>query len=206
MRIAIYAIAAVALLSSPASAEPRAHSGFDAISASGRVEVEILAGPQFSVDVSGPRIERVLTRVEGATLRIETRNERGWGGHGRDARVRVTLPSLRALDVSAGAEVDARDVAAAAFALDASSGANVAIEGECQRLTLDVSSGANVRAGDFRCAHVRAEASSGANATVYAVEAISVDGSSGANVRWMGPANARAIELSSGASARRMNP
>lgn len=205
MRIAIGFVAAAALLTTPASAETRALSGFDSISASGRVEVEIVVGPQFSVDVTGPHIERVLTRVEGGNLRIETRNEHGWRGRGRDGLVRVTLPSLRALDVSAGAEVDARDIAASGFILDASSGGYVVIEGECQTLSLDLSSGANVRAGDLRCGEVRADASSGANATVYAVSTISVDASSGASLRWAGPAQLRHVDLSSGASARRLD-
>jgi len=202
MRVVLGLIAASALLVGAASAETRGLSGFDAVNASGRVEVEIVVGADYSVELTGPRVENVLTRVEGGRLEIETRRNRG-GGRGRDAHVRITMPSLRALDVAAGAVLTARDVNAGAFALGASSGAVVDVAGACESLALDISSGANVRAGNFRCTDVRAGASSGASATVFAAEAIAVDGSSGASVRWRGAADARRLDLSSGASARR---
>ena len=201
MRIVLGMIAASALLVSAASAETRALNGFDSVSAAGRVEVEIVIGQAFGVELTGPRVDNVITRVEGGRLEIETRNNRGnW--RGRDAHVRITMPSLRALDVAAGAAVNAREVSAAAFALDVSSGATADVTGACESLTLDISSGANVRAGDFRCGDVRADASSGASATVYAANAIAVDASSGASLRWRGEAQTRALDLSSGASAR----
>lgn len=203
MRIVLGLIAASALLVTAASAETRSLSGFESVSASGRVEVEIVVGPRFSVELTGPRVDNVITRVEGGRLEIETR--RNGHARGRDAHVRVTLPSLRGLDVSAGAAVSARDVTADAFLLDVSSGATANLAGACQTLTLDVSSGANVRAGDFRCGDVRADASSGANATFYAANAIHVDASSGASLRWSGPAQVLSVDLSSGASARRVD-
>jgi hypothetical protein len=205
MRIVLGLAAATALFATAASAETRPLSGFDSISASGRVEVEIVIGSQYSVEVTGPRVERVVTRVQGGELVIETRRHSGWGASGRDWHVRVTLPRLEGLDVSAGAEVNAREVNADRFHLDVSSGANVTVDGSCQVLTLDVSSGANLRAGGFRCGEVRADASSGANAAVYAARAISVDASSGASIRWSGEAQMRHVDISSGASARRTN-
>src|SRR5690606_42126863 len=98
----------------------------------------------------------------------------------------------------------ARASAAAAFAMDASSGALTDLAGPSGALTIDISSGANVRAGGFRCAEVRAEASSGASAIVHAADAIAVDASSGASVRWDGQARAHHIDLSSGGAARRL--
>jgi len=115
-------IAATALMSSAASAETRALSGFDSVSAAGRVSVEIVVGGAHSVEVTGPRIENIVTRVEGGELHIEPR--RNTRGRGRDAHVRITMPDLRGLDVAAGAEVDARQVSADTFLLDVSSGAS----------------------------------------------------------------------------------
>lgn len=201
MRVLLGMIAASALLVGVASAETRSLDGFESVSAAGRVEVEIVVGPQFSVELTGPRVDNVETRVVGGVLEIEPRNNRrGW--RGRDAHVRITMPSLRGLDVAAGAMLTARDVAATDFALDVSSGATADVAGTCESLVLDISSGANVRAGEFRCSNVRADASSGASATVYASNVIAVDGSSGASLRWRGAAQMRGLDLSSGASAR----
>ena len=202
MRVAL-GLAAAILLVSPASAETRALSGFESVSASGRVEVEIVIGSHYAVDLTGPRVDQVITRVVAGRLEIETRRQNG-PRRGRDAHVRITMPNLRALDISAGADVRARAIAAGAFAIDASSGALADITGSCGALTIDISSGANVRAGGFRCAEVRAEASSGASAIVHAADAIAVDASSGASVRWDGEARAHHIDLSSGGSARRL--
>lgn len=203
MRIALGLIAASLLLATPAHAETRALSGFESVSAAGRVEVEITIGAQYAVELTGPRTNQVITRVVNGQLEIETRRNSG-GWRGRDAHVRITMPALRALDVSAGAEVQARGVTAETFALDASSGAAADIAGTCTTMTLDISSGANVRAGDFRCGEVRADASSGASAIVHAASAIAIDASSGASVRWDGEARAHHIDLSSGGSARRL--
>lgn len=203
MRYILSAIAAAALMTGVANAETRDLTGFESVSAAGRVEVEIAIGSAYSVELVGPRVERVITRVRGGQLEIETRNE-GWRSRsGRDALIRITMPRLNGLDVSAGAEVTARDVSAARFLLDASSGGNVRLDGTCENLTLDVSSGAMVRASDFRCGEVSADASSGANASVFAEAVIDVDASSGASIRWAGPARMRNIDISSGASARR---
>lgn len=203
MRFVFGLVAASVVFVTPAFAETRALSGFESVSAAGRVEVEIAIGPQFSVELTGPRTDQVITRVIDGQLEIETRRNSGrW--RGRDAHVRITMPALRALDVSAGAEVHARGVSAETFALDASSGAAAQIAGTCTIMTLDISSGANVAAGDFRCEDVRADASSGASAIVHAANAIAVDASSGASVRWEGEARARHIDLSSGGSARRL--
>lgn len=201
MRLLLGMIAATFVLTGAANAETRNLQGFDMVSAAGRVEVEIVIGPEYSVELTGPRVDNVITRVEGGRLEIEPRtNRRGW--RGRDAHVRITMPSLRGLDVAAGAELTASAVAASDFALDVSSGGSVDVRGSCETLALDVSSGASVQAGDFRCASVRADASSGASATVYAANAIAVDGSSGASLRWRGGAQVRGLDLSSGASAR----
>ena len=204
MRIIIGMIAASALMAGAASAETRAHSGFTSVSAAGRVTVEIVVGPQYSVALTGPRVDNVITRVEGGELQIEPRQNRR-GGRARDAHVRITMPDLQGLDVAAGAEVDAREISADAFLLDVSSGASVDVAGRCGVLRLGISSGASARAQRLQCADVRADASSGANATVYASSSISVDGSSGASLRWAGDASVRSLDLSSGASARRLN-
>ncbi|HRP10588.1 MAG TPA: DUF2807 domain-containing protein [Terricaulis sp.] len=205
MRLMLATIVAAILTAGVANAETRALSGFDSVSAAGRVSVEIVVGPAYSVELTGPRVDNVVTRVEGGQLRIEPdRNRRGrWSG--RDAHVRITMPDLGGLDVAAGAEVDTRQVAADVFLLGVSSGASAQVAGRCGVLRLDISSGASARAQQLRCADVCAEASSGANATVYASSTISVDGSSGASLRWMGEASVRNLDLSSGASARRVN-
>lgn len=201
MRLIFAAIAASVLLTGAASGETRALSDFRSVDVSGNIEVQIVVGPQYAVEVTGPRVSNIVTRVTGGRLEIETiRHPRR--GPGRHALVRVSLPSLQSLDVSAGALVNAREVNADRFGVDVSSGASVELSGSCQTLRVDISSGATLRARGLRCADVQVDASSGANAAVHAENAISVDASSGASLRWAGGARARNIDLSSGGSAR----
>lgn len=192
-----YILAAAAFaFAAPAFAETRNLAGFDAVNASGRLSVQIEQGPGFVVDITGPRAERVEALVRNGVLVLATPHN--WFGFGQDANVRVTLPALRAIESSAGAEVVARDVQADALMLDASSGSSIDINGACRSLGVDSSSGAEVRALGLRCDNVAVDASSGADAAVFAQASADVEASSGADVRVAGPGRLGAVSLSSG--------
>ncbi len=192
-----YILAAAGLgLPTPAFAETRDLSGFDAIDASGRLSVQIEQGPQFAVEITGPRVERVEALVRNGVLVLATPHN--WFGFGQDANVRVTLPSLRAIESQAGVEVVARDIQAEALKLDASSGSSIDINGACRTLSVESSSGAEVRALGLRCDNVAVDASSGANAAVFAQTSADVDASSGADVRVEGEGRLGRVSLSSG--------
>lgn len=195
---AVLALAA----SSVAHAETRSLADFDRVSASGGTRVELSIGPSFSVDVEGRDGAQIVTRVASGRLIIEP--VRNWRIRGRrDALVRVSMPSLAALDASSGAEMSARGIVAGDLALEASSGAGVTIAGTCRDLSASASSGARINARDLSCESGSVDASSGADAAVTVSGVLNVDASSGASVVASGDAHIGDISLSSGGSLRR---
>ncbi|MBS0386563.1 MAG: DUF2807 domain-containing protein [Proteobacteria bacterium] len=183
---------------SPAQAEVRNLSGFDAIDASGSLNVEVAMGPQFSVQVEGSHPDRVLSSVSGNRLVLRTQHSWFSFNMGPTASVRVTMPSVRALQTSAGADLAAHGLRAEALSLAASSGSDLRADGACRSLRAAASSGADLRAGDLVCEAVDVSASSGSDATVNARVSADVNASSGADIRVRGGGKLGRVELSSG--------
>lgn len=193
-----------ALFSGSAGAETRSLAGFDRISASAGSEVEVTIGDTFTVNVDGPRPERVVTRVEGNRLIVEPVRNWGFQWHSTpSAIVRVTMPRLAGLDASSGAEISASRVAAEDLALAASSAGEIRVAGTCRNVRLDASSGAEVHAGDLHCATGSVDASSGAETWVWVDGVLNIDASSGADVNAKGSPRLGDISLSSGGALHR---
>ena len=202
MKIAFAAAAASIALIAVAAAAPRNVAGFSAVSARSGTDVEVTVGPAFSVDVSGRDADRIVTRVSGDTLIVETR--RGWSWRGRSqARVRVTMPHVDGLSASSGADLTVTGVNAAEIRLDASSGADLRVSGSCGRFRADASSGSDIHAQNLRCENGSADVSSGADIRIYASNRLDVDASSGGGVVAYGDPGIGDIDLSSGGSLRR---
>lgn len=185
-----------------AAAVPRDHTGFTQVSASAGTDVEVTVGSGFSVDVSGPGADRVVTRVLGDTLVVERR--RGWSfGPTPRALVRVTMPRVVGLSASSGSDLVATGVNGGNISLDSSSGADLRVSGRCATFVADASSGADIHAQDLRCENGSVDASSGADARVFASGRLNVDASSGGGVVAYGNPGIDNIDLSSGGSLRR---
>lgn len=202
MRLATTIAGLALVLATSASAESRDASGFDAISASAGVPVEVIVGPTFRVDVTGRDAARIETRVEGDTLIIRPRGTWHWGR--RDAEVQVTMPSVRELEASSGARIEAGQIDGGEIDLGASSGAQVRVAGSCAAVNADASSGANIDARNLRCGAGVVDVSSGAQVNVHVSGRLDVEASSGGEVRAAGSPELGNISLSSGGSLRRI--
>ena len=185
-----------------AFAAPRDVSGFTEVAANAGVDVAVTVGPGFSVDVSGPGADRVVTRISGRTLIVEYRNNWFWGPRPR-AAVRVTMPRVEGLSAASGANLVATGVNGGDIALESSSGADLRVSGRCASFTADASSGADIHAQGLRCESGSVEASSGADARVFASGRLDVEASSGGGVIAHGNPGIGNISLSSGGSLRR---
>ena len=199
--ILVGCVLAVASVGS-AMAAPRDHSGFTRVDASAGTDVEVAVGSGFSVDVSGPGADRVVTRVSGETLVVERRRGFSWGTTPR-ALVRVTMPRVTGLSASSGADLAATGVNGGDITLDSSSGADLRVSGRCETFVADVSSGADIHAQELRCENGSVDASSGADARVFASGRLNVDASSGGGVVAYGNPSIGNVDLSSGGSLRR---
>jgi hypothetical protein len=202
MRLILAGCAFVIAATGSAAAAPRQHSNFTRVEANAGVDVTVTVGGGYSVDVSGPGADRIVTRIDGGTLVVERQRGFHWGSPPR-AEIRVTMPSVEGLSASSGADLIVTGVNGGDVVLDSSSGADLRVSGRCGTFSADASSGADIHAQELRCENGSADASSGADARVYASGRLDVDASSGGGVIAYGNPSIGNVDLSSGGSLRR---
>jgi len=181
------AFAALAALGATASAAPREVSGFDSVRAQDAVRVDIVAGDQAGVDVSGPEADRVRTTLDGHTLVIAEIN-RPWFGRDRPvaATIRVTLPNVASIAGAKGATILAEGLRGGEVSLSASMGGELRVSGACQALTASASMGGVIRAEGFQCARATISASMGGEVRAFASQSYDASASMGGEIRVAG--------------------
>jgi len=198
----IVTTAAVGAGVNAAHAEERSFdlSGFNAVSASAGVDVDVRVGPDYEVtaETTAMGFERLELRVDGDEL-IISRKSRGFTWkRAPKITVDVTLPDLVSLDVSSGAGVDVSGVDATTFDVEVSSGGSAEVSGKCEKINANVSSGGDLEAETLECDSATIDASSGGAASVYASQSLIADASSGASIDVFGSPDKTSIDKSSG--------
>lgn len=198
-------------------------------------EVSVSSGISAVVEVGKPQavsaeattdalLDRLDVRVRDDKLEIAFKwDVLDWFftlGQMRTATVHVSAPQLKAVESSAGANVDAHAltgdnlrfavssgaslsadaIKAGHVTLDSSSGGNLTVSGSCDQLIANSSSGGNLAGTALSCANVNANASSGGHADVTATQSINANASSGGGITIHGKPAQTNINSSSGGS------
>ncbi|HYD87490.1 MAG TPA: DUF2807 domain-containing protein [Vitreimonas sp.] len=198
-RLAVTAVLAM-LMAGPAMAETRNHRGFDSVGAQDQIRVEITVGGEYAVDVSGRDAERVLTEVEGGTLKIRQRNRPWFGSRHLDATVRISMPELESVAAARGAELTATGVDAQHFEIAAAMGAEVRVRGTCSSLDAAAAMGAVIRADELLCQTADVAAAMGGDARVYASQSYEGAASMGGTINVAGEGADRGSSTAMGGS------
>ncbi|MDY0957075.1 DUF2807 domain-containing protein [Sphingomonas sp. CFBP8993] len=154
--------------------------GFDRIELSGCDIVTVAIGSGYAVTAQGraANIDNLRIDMTGSTLRIRRRND-SCNGHDRRVAIAVTLPSLKAVDVSGAVGMNLPALDARAFAIDAS-GASV------------------LRLAGLRSAAASFDLSGASRATIGNLQAdrVSIGSSGASNLRVEGTARELTIDAS----------
>ncbi|TRZ41085.1 head GIN domain-containing protein [Robertkochia solimangrovi] len=187
--------------------ESRSVSGFDKIHASEGLDVVVSQGATTEVKVEADEniMPLILTEVSDNTLRIHCKDPIG---KARSKKIFVTVPSLRELSVSSGADLESMGlVESDNISLSASSGADLKVEikaddvhcntssgadirvvGSANSINADASSGSDINADDLQVKTAIANASSGADISINATEKVTKKTSSGGSIHISGSA------------------
>ncbi|MEZ5891789.1 MAG: head GIN domain-containing protein [Parvularculaceae bacterium] len=150
-------------------------SGYDRIEAAGVFELNVTVGGDFALEVSGTpeAMERLSATVENGELVLDQkRGPRGVKGWRDSLTATVSLPSLRAIDISGVVDGKATGIAAEAFTADLSGVGDLVLTGTCDNLNLDVSGVGDLDASGLKCKTVDVDVSGIGDAKVYASEAV----------------------------------
>jgi hypothetical protein len=178
-------------------------SGFDSVSASAGVNVDLKQGP-FSVTAEGPksRLDRLIVERKGEELVIRREPTVSWGVWSRGDLVTVVAPAYSGIKASGGADVFGDGLQLADIRIDINGGADINLSGSCKSLTLEASGGADFRGRELACESASVSASGGADAFVTATRDASGRGSGGADIAFYGVAGSATGDASSGSDIR----
>lgn len=200
MKYAVASVLAALVVVAPARAEMRSLSGFTGVQVQDNIVVEVRAGPQYTVEVTGPEANRVITRLERNELKISERN-RPWFGPDRrvNALVRVTLPRISSLAAAKGATLNAFDIAADDISLAAAMGGELRVNGSCHSVDVAAAMGGVVRAEGFHCVSADISAAMGGEAQVFATHTFDATAAMGGSVNIAGGAHGDTTAVMGGA-------
>ena len=143
---------------------------------------------------SGSKVE--ITTAEVGKLAINV-SSAGWikGSFKSESSANLAASSAGKIDITLrGKEVKC----------DASSGANIKLNGQAIKLNAEASSAANIEAETFVVENVNAEASSGGDVDVFVQKQLNASASSGGGVRYKGPVPTVSKSTSSGGRVKEM--
>ncbi|AMR34502.1 hypothetical protein A0256_10200 [Mucilaginibacter sp. PAMC 26640] len=98
---------------SQTSKQDRHLTGFNAVHLAGSFDVRITQGSSESVNVEAPAnvIDRIITEVDGGTLKIYTKNSNGWHWDNNNKKmiVYVSIKDVTAVSLSGSGDIDFKD-------------------------------------------------------------------------------------------------
>lgn len=199
----IVAIAAGSALALPALAETRNYDlpEFDRIDISAGLMLEATAGgaQSVSVETDGGDFSDLEIKVDDGVLVISREwNRLRWHQKKADYKITVSARDLNGLEASSGSHSKLSNINTRRFSLDLSSGAHVAVEGQCDNCEVDLSSGANLKARELSCDNANIDVSSGGHGEITVVQSLVGDASSGGHVAVFGNPERVNIDKSSG--------
>ncbi|WP_411816045.1 head GIN domain-containing protein [Hyphococcus sp. DH-69] len=148
-------------------------AGFDMIDIAGVYELEVEVGSPFSITLTGPKREMSLAKVsvrDGVLYLDREKEDQGIHRDGIDAV--ITLPNLKALEVSGVVAGEISGVDVDQFNLDLSGVGDLKVSGQCSALEAKVSGVGDLNAEDLQCGEVTVKVSGVGSASVYARQSV----------------------------------
>jgi len=207
----------------PDDKQVRSVSDFSAIKVSAGIDLILESGPQVKVMLGGDAddMDRIVTEVKNGTLHIYRKGKFGLNfDFHNDCEVHVTAKILNSLDASSGSEVKATNrfsgneirVNASSGSevtleleydkvhADSSSGSEIHLSGQTKLLDVSVSSGSDIDACEMAAGVVHADASSGGEICVSAGSELHANASSGGDIEYDG--NPATVDISKSSGGR----
>lgn len=194
--------------------ELRELDGFTAIHGAGGIDLHVMQGDEFRIEITDGDPADLITEVRGTTLEVHPRGGlTGFLRWGSDHDVSVTLPVLEALyagggtdvevggeiagdslelEASGGSDIEIR-IAVTRLELAASGGSDVELTGTAGSASLHASGGSDIDASGFTAAEVRVDSSGGSDISVGVGERLVGSASGGSDVVYSG--NPRTIDV-----------
>jgi len=223
--LAIILLISITAYAQAQESQTRKISPFTGVKATEGIDVYLIKGEKESVrvEVTGTKLENIITEVSGSYLKVHMRDER-YRGH-FDAKVFVTYVQLDKLSASSAGSIfsegtiDANTleissssagnvevtVSAGSVEVSASSAGEVELKGKTKSLVAEASSAGEIDAYDLEALKADVEAGSAGTIKVNATEELDAHASSGGSIRYRGNPDKSITDSSSGGSVKKSN-
>ncbi len=168
-------------------------SGFTKIELRGPDDIDVTNGAQFAVSAEGDTaaLDQLVVRVENGTLLVSRKDRHGfsWGNHeDHGVKVRVTLPSLTAVNLTGTGDIDIAALAATDADLSITGTGNITVAGSGNRLNASIRGTGDIDAAKF--------AAKSASISILGPGSMKGNVSGGASISIAGPGD---VDLTGGA-------
>ena len=181
--------------------QDRSFSGFSSVGVSSGFSFVITQSSSYSVrTITDANIQDYIQISQsGGTLSVGLKP--GYSVTTSILRVEISMPSLRRLELSGGAHGNATGfVSTSNFAVDASGGSKVQMEGQANDLTINASGGGQLDLSDFAVRNANVNLSGGSTADVHVSGRIDANLSGGSHLYYSDNPTLGSINVSGGAT------
>jgi len=204
--------------------ETRNVSGFDAVSLSAPVRLEVIQGDSEGLTLEGDEADlaELETVVENGALKIRPRSHSSNFRSAKTLRGTVSAKSVRALDISGSGDIASRAlhgeklavsvagagdvrVAAAAYSsvkVSISGSGDVTLGGKAEDVTASIAGSGDVKVGALAAKDVKVSIAGSGDATVWASQSLNVSVVGSGDVRYYGEPSIKQSVVGSGTVKR----
>lgn len=154
---------------------------FERLDISGVYDLDVEVGKAFSITLSGSErdLDKTDITVANGALKMAMKKTKRWGGnnHHDTITARVTLPVLKAVNVSGVVDGEIEGVDSEAFKITVSGVGDIDIAGKCGALDARVSGVGDLEAENLECRDVTVRVTGVGDASVYASKSVDASAS-----------------------------
>ncbi len=199
--------------------ETRTVGDFTKINVSSGINLYLTQGDKIEVVVESDKsdMHKIITEVDGNTLRIYNKKSYNWGMH-KAPKVYLTVKDIDYISSNGGADVYGQnlivteklkvstsggadaylEIQSSDVVLSTSGGSDIKIKGSTVNLEASASGGSDINANELKAQIVHVTASGGADATVWAEKQITAKASGGGDIDYFGNPEIKNIHESGG--------
>jgi Putative auto-transporter adhesin, head GIN domain len=182
--------------------EVREFSGFTKIEASGALNVVVVVGKDFKVELesAGPALAEIETESDGDTLKIYSKKD--WSISRTEVAVRISLPKLAAIEISGNSNAVISNVKSENLSLRLNGVSSIKISGEAQNAVIIANGASKIEAENLKTKDVAVKIHGSSTAVINASNSLDANAYGSSNVLFVGnPKNVK--KETSGASSVR---
>jgi hypothetical protein len=180
--------------------EIRELKDFTKVDASGSLNIVIVAGTDFKIELESERksLDEIITELDGETLKIHFKKD--WSVSKAEVAVRISMPTLEAAEISGNSKGVISNIKNKDLSIKLNGASGVKISGKTQNFNLVANGASIIEAETLDSENVKVEMNGSSNATLNASNYLEANTYGASSLKYIG--NPKTVkEETSGASS-----